>query len=186
MPINFSNITYVENSDTINNISLSYSEQNVYELTGNKRFIKKAQKKNIYPLAVKLINSTDNSVNYNDLNIEIFNDYSQVEIIEQETYIKKLEQKTYLYSLYLLGISTSFNYYSYDDKFHYSFLPTIIFSGIAIYNGTKSFLNNKKFYFDIENYEMFNKTVPANSQIEGIIFIETEDIKDVKIRINEK
>lgn len=186
MPVNFESITFSENIDTINKFSITYSNQNIYELSGNKRLLKKLQKKELYPLAVKINNSTDSSLNYNDLKIEVFNDYSQVEMIDQKIYINKLKQKTLLYPLYLIGISTSFSYTFHDEKWHYSYYPTIIFTGIALFNETKSFFNNKKFFSDIKKYEMYNKTIPAKSQMEGIIFIKAKDIKDIKIRINEK
>lgn len=186
MPMSFDEIIFSENSDTINKVSITYSNQNIFELSENKRPFKKSIRKEIYPLSVQINNTTSNNVNLNNLNIEIFNDFIPNEIIPHDKYVKKLKQKPLLHSVYLLGtIYSTLHLSNAGVKFEINYF-TAIFTVMTLYNSTKAIINNKKFFSDIEKYELSDKTVPANSQFKGIIFIKATEIKDIKIRINEK
>lgn len=183
-PIKIEDGKYTENNDSLGNISILYSQSNMFDISGNKRLLKKSFNKKIHPITLKIINKTDKDINFDSLKIEVFNDFSASSIISQKKSYIKLRQNSALYSLYSIGGLLSFTYSS--NGFDYTNpYATIIFPAIAATNFTLAFISNQKLKKDLNEKSLYGKIIPANSEKTGFIFIKADTIKDIKIRVNE-
>ncbi len=149
----------------------------------NKRLNKKATKKNITPLLITVINNTDDTILFNNVKIDIFNNYTLTQIIPSKTAYQKLKQKPYTYSLYFIGSILSFTFSVQGVEFSTP-VPILVSTSLAIYNIYVASHSNSKLKDDIEQKSLYNKKIPPHSKITGFIFINAKEVKNVMIRIN--
>jgi len=183
-PVQLSKVNYIKNVDTVQKISVIYSKNNVLKEAGNKKLQKKAYRKKIYPLVLKVINNTDKDINFDSLKIEVFNDYSATDLIPLIKGYRKLKQQSLTYLFYSLGGILSFGV-SPSGVQMTKIYPLIIFPAISATNISIATISNQKLKNDLNFNVLYGKNIPANSELNGIIFIKTNEIQDIKIRINE-
>ena len=179
-PVNLEEVKYVSQPDTNLKIIIQNSNDNIFEITGNKRLEKKSKRKKVRPIAIKVVNNSNIEINFDSLNIEIFSNYSKSQILSNQKVFRTLKQNSSLYSLYLLGNIISFGYS--NNQISFDFLPSIFFSIISIGNITLAYISNHKFKKDIYKYSLQNKIIPANSVTTGLVFINADSINNILIR----
>lgn len=180
------NFNFNENMDTVQKIAVIYSKSNVFKEAGNKRLQNKAYKKKIYPLALKVVNNTDKDINFDSLKIEVFNDFSATDLVSLKKGYRILKQKSWGYLFYSFGGILSFGFSSATGLQMTTIYPIIIFPAISATNISIATISNQKLKNDMNLNVLYGKNIPANSELNGIIFIKTNEIQDIKIRINEK
>ena len=149
-----------------NNITLRY-KHDVLKARGNKRYVKKEEKKHITIIAISITNDTEGPITFGQ-NANFYQGNSKINLLETELIYASLKQPVAPYALYLL--LTPLNGYYYDGytttvyPIGYLLGPglALTYSGIAI-------SSNKKFKNDLMENNLIGKTVLPGETIYGVI-----------------
>ncbi len=183
-PIQSNEIKYSETENILGTVTTEFSVDNVFKTSGNKRLCNKMTRKKIYPISIQIENNTDRVIYFDSLNIEVFNDLELVDIISNKKVYNKVKQPYYLYSLYSLGLLTSFTASPDGIDFYFKY-PLFIYPPISLANMSVAIYNNQKLKKDIKQNTLSGTMIQPNCHTTGIIFIKIKELKDIKIRVNE-
>ena len=166
--LNYQNIQYTDG------IGLSYI-YNTLTLDENKKYYKKAKRKDIRLVAVKITNRYDFSVNVRrDLQFFAYN--MPIEPLEAQITYNALKQRALLYGLYGF-IFIPVNTYNSGKIWIPLGLPFAIWN-IGIATGA-----NNKFRTELEVFNIRNKILQPGASAVGLIAIKDDDYPELSVRL---
>ena len=183
-PISLSQVKLTDSIGFANDITITYSNDNILLLTSNTRAAKKAERKDLkfYPICIH--NSGIDTFYIDNSRAEAFVDFEPAPIVEKPTYYKKVKQKP---AYHLIGIGIALIYYFPPSSHGFHFLPenpTGVYIPWAIYSMIKARKANKLLYSDFNKLDIFGKKVPPGESISGIICVKTNKTGSLLIRFN--
>ena len=154
-------------------------------LKKNRVFDRKSRRKELFFVAVNFVNNSKDTLFLSERNIEIFNHYEKVELLDLKEEIKKVD-----YNLLGRGvisgicIAGSFQYGAAASVSFLNYLsPFLYATPFSIYYLIKSIRSNKNLYDDIMRYDCENIIVPPGESQVGIVVFRGKTIENLMIRL---
>lgn len=141
-----------------------------FSASGNLRYYNSALKKGIAITAIELINNTPDTLHFGK-NLDLFCNFKAAEIISPKQTIKETGQKAGLYMLYNLG-NLPVGYNTTDITTGAPRRAIFLIPAgtqVAIINTLKAFISNKRFYNDLEQFNIADMPIPPGDTIGGFI-----------------
>lgn len=174
-------LSYLSSSET-NNVKLEYK----YNLL-SKKYLKKELKKGVKLAAIKITNNSNRDYVFGkDLKLT-YSSGGQVDLLQNSRAFHKLKQNTPIYLLYLLltpmrfEVSQTTN--GYSEVTSSTPIGLLVGPGIAAGNMITAGSANKKFKTELEDFNLFNKTIKQGETKYGIIVINSNSSESLKLKI---
>lgn len=150
-------------SNNLDDIALEY-RYDIFNDAGNKKIIKKEQKKNIKLVAVKITNNTDKVINIGG-NAAFFNGNSMLYPLDAISIKKNLKQSTPSYLLYLLLSPLTLSVNGSDP------FPIGLILGPAISGGNMLIASNanNNFYKELVEYDILHRDIEPGKTVFGLV-----------------
>ena len=160
----------------------------VLKQSGNTKYAKKEDKKNLQVIAVKLTNDTDFPLNVKK-DIGFYAGDVPIQPIEPHLVGKQIKQNTAVYLLYGLLSFMTLNTYeqdAYGQVTTTSSFPIGLFIGppIAILNITKASTGNKRFKDELMYNDITNRTIAPGETVYGLITIADNGHLPLSVKVN--
>jgi hypothetical protein len=164
--INPQNLHYVANEET-SELSFSY-RYNIMQEAGNKKYAKKADKRGIELVAVKITNHTKQSLSFRD-DIELYAGSQSVYPMQPHLAHQQIKQNTPIYLLY--GLLSFIRFYSVDASGNVSTFPIglLLGPGITGLNMATAASANKALKSELEKSDLLDRTIGPGETVHGII-----------------
>lgn len=138
------------------------------------------EKKELLFVPVKIENNDTVPFLFNSETVTVFNNFEPVQILSHNDYYRKIKKKTTWY--YIAGLIVLPTYSSGDGfDVHRRTWPITLGAAGYIYKAYKA---NHQLKEDINQYDLYNKTILPGETVYGFICINTRERKELAIRIN--
>ncbi len=173
-------INYIS-TDKTDNVKLEYK----YDLL-DKKYAKKEAKKGLKLVALKITNNSDKDLMFGkDLKL-IYENGTEIFIMENNKVFKSLKQNTATYLLYLLLTPLQFNVTKTNgNRIETSSTPIGLIIGPAIAGGNMIAAGsaNKKFKTEMLEYNINGTLIKKNEIKYGLIGIKSDSYDSIKLKI---
>jgi hypothetical protein len=171
----------LEEPDSSVNIIAVPSMDNL--LVANKTFYKKALKNDIQLVAIKIINNTDDTLQFSMNQIEVYNNYEKMELLTPEKITKTLGYNILgRSSLTALCIIGSFQFGTFTTGLINLYSPLLYATPFSGYYLIRSIQANKRFREDIENLLPVIKPLLPHQTVYGVISFKAKAVDNLMIR----
>lgn len=168
-------------SNEANNIVVAYDTFDILAVSNNKRYVKRARKKNIRFVPVKITNTGSSSVTIQPTDIKVFAGQTLVNIKPAISYGSKFRQVTWPYLLFAIGdFTVSGGSREFDLQYRF-FLPAFTAWGVA--NFIIALKANQRFKRNLQQYTKLPFTLAPGQTVYHLLAIPKEArLEDLYIR----
>jgi len=147
----------------------------------NRKLAKKEEKSYISIVAVKIVNNTGRTLRYGH-NFNIYSDNEAIELVPVTEITKHIKQTVPTYLFYLLLTPMRFNIATEESK---SSIPVglVVGPGLAAINMLKASGANKKFKYELEEYNITHREIKNGETFYGLVGISTIDRAPLTLKL---
>jgi hypothetical protein len=182
--------TAFQTVDSTSKVKISASYTNALAESGNNFIRKKSNRKNITIIPISINNYSLDTLRIEKKDIEIFINYEPVEIISPEKYYKKLKQNTGWHTIEIVPGA----YANFGVVAALIVTPTIptsafilsLLTPLGVYNVITATKANKQMYKNFNELDIIGKPIAPQTHFNGIICVNTTELTNLLIRINNK
>ena len=154
-------------------------------VTLNKKYQKKADKKNIKVLAVKVTNKTSSEILLGRDYELVYQNGALAQPMENEVLYKEKKQSPAIYLLYLLLTPLQFQSSSSNgttESTSSTPIGLVVGPGITAYNMLHASAANKKFKKELAEYNLMGKAILPGQTVDAIIALDAESAETLDIK----
>lgn len=153
-------------------------------LLSNKVFQRKALKKGIKLIAVKVENRSSEPIKLDYENLEVFNDFELVKLLTPKQVSSKIGYNMVGRSaIFALCVAGSFQIGSVTTGLINFYSPFLYSSPFSLFYLIRSAISNKKFKSDLEDFGFGNRVVEPDETTYGIFAFKAEKVGELLIRL---
>lgn len=168
-------------STEANGIVVAYDTFDIFAISNNRRYVKKARKKDVRFVPVKITNTTAEPITIQPDNIKVFSQNTAIKSELVINYLRKFRQVTWPYLLYAIG-DFSVGGGSGDTDIRYRYLFPV-FTAWGIRNFVVAIKANKNFKETLQRYTSLPDTLAPGQTVYHMLAIPAENnIQDLYIR----
>ncbi len=162
-------------------ISFTY-QADVLGASGNKKLAKKEDKFDIRVVAIKITNNTGRDLNFTD-DLDLLVGLNTVEPLHPREITSKIKQSTASYLLYLL--LTPLKLYAQNQNGEVSTydIGYGLGPGLTAINMGVSANANSSFQDELNEYDLYNKTIPNGETVFGLIGLPNYNFSAITLRV---
>lgn len=155
-----------------------------------KKYAKKEAKKGVKLVALKITNNSTNDIVFGRDAVIAYQNGNEVYIMDQADVFKAIKQSPASYLWYLLlspvsvySTSASNGPYGYEENTNSFPAGLIVGPGLAGANMIAAGSANKKFKIELEEYNLYGKTIAAGETKFGLIGIKSESYDALQLNL---
>ncbi|MBN1925529.1 MAG: hypothetical protein JW798_06825 [Prolixibacteraceae bacterium] len=155
-------------------------------LTSNKVFQRKALKKGIKLIAVKIENHSSEPVKLDYENFEVFNDFELVKLLTPNQVCSKIGYNMIGRSaIFALCVAGSFQIGMVTTGLINLYSPFLYSSPFSLYYLIRSAVSNEQFKTDLESFGFGNRLIEPGETIYGIFAFKADKVGELLIRLKQ-